>query len=267
MDQANQKRNASHFWRYTLIGLLTIAPLWVTWLVFEFVLSRLSRAGSPGVGAFARVVRPWSSPLADLLLQPWFHFVLAIAVTLLSLYFAGWFATRVIGRRLIGVMESVLTRIPLASAIYNATKRFITAMREQPSGLQRVVFISFPSADMMTVGLVTKIMRDEQTGREIAAVYVPTSPNPTSGYIELVPLDRVTETDWTVEEAMRFIMTGGTNARDVVRFGRLPDPAQPPAGTGAARPPAAPDRSQTGPDPVRTGAVAPASATKGAAPP
>jgi uncharacterized membrane protein len=61
-------------------------------------------------------------------------------------------------------------------------------------------------------------MRDPTTGRQLAAVYVPTSPNPTSGYIEIVPLEDVVQTDWSVEEAMAFVMTGGTNARDELVF-------------------------------------------------
>jgi uncharacterized membrane protein len=71
---------------------------------------------------------------------------------------------------------------------------------------------------MKAVGFVTKVMRDTATGRELAAVYVPTSPNPTSGYIEIVPLDEVVQTDWSLEEAMSFVMTGGANAPDHLCF-------------------------------------------------
>jgi uncharacterized membrane protein len=215
-----------HIGRYVLIGLLTVAPLWVTWLVFQFVLSRLSRAGSPGVAAVATMVRPLSPTAYDVIMHPAFSFGLAVLITLLGLYLLGRATTLVIGRRLIATMEALLKRIPLAHPIYIATKRFIAAMREQPVGTQRVVLISFPSAEMKTIGLVTKVMRDADTGREVAAVYVPTSPNPTSGYIEIVPIERITETDWTMEEAMRFIMTGGTNAPDTIRYGHDPAPAE-----------------------------------------
>jgi len=71
---------------------------------------------------------------------------------------------------------------------------------------------------MKAVGLVTRIIRDEASGCELAAVYVPTSPNPTSGYIEIVPMSEVVQTDWSIEEAMNFVMTGGTNAPDSIRF-------------------------------------------------
>ena len=70
-------------------------------------------------------------------------------------------------------------------------------------------------------------MRDPTTGRDLAAVYVPTSPNPTSGYIEIVPLEDVVQTNWSVEEAMAFVMTGGTNAPDELSFS---SPGSKPAG-------------------------------------
>jgi len=71
---------------------------------------------------------------------------------------------------------------------------------------------------MKAVGLVTRVMRDEHSGRELAAVYVPTTPNPTSGYLEIVPVDDITPTDWTVDQAMSFIISGGATAPDSVSF-------------------------------------------------
>jgi uncharacterized membrane protein len=208
----------AHLWRYTIIGVLTVAPLWVTWLVFDFILRLLSRAGAPGVVALSRLVRPFSSLIADGLLQPAFHFVLAVLLTLLTLYAVGWVATRLIGKRILAALEAMFERVPLVRTIYRATKRFVSTLSHQPTGLQRVVLINFPSPEMKAVGFVTRIMTDETTGREVAAVYVPTSPNPTSGYIEIVPLEQITATDWSVEEAMNFVMTGGTNAPASIRY-------------------------------------------------
>lgn len=213
-----QEHSAPHLGRNIVIGALTLAPLWVTWLVFDFVLGLLYRVGSPGVAALARLIQPVSQSVADALLQPWFRFVLAVLITLATLYAVGWAANRVIGRRLIARLEAALQRVPLVQAIYGATKRFIAAVRERPAGLQRVVLINFPSQQMKAIGFVTRVMRDPTSGREMAAVYVPTSPNPTSGYIEIVPLADVIATDWSVEEAMSFIMTGGTNSPPHIHF-------------------------------------------------
>jgi uncharacterized membrane protein len=65
---------------------------------------------------------------------------------------------------------------------------------------------------MKTVGLLTRTMKEAESGRELAIVYVPTTPNPTSGYLEIVPMEQVVWTDWTLDEAMNFIITGGTVA-------------------------------------------------------
>ncbi len=218
-----------HFLRYLLIGFFTVAPLWVTWFVLDFVFSLLARTGSPVLRAAARGVRPISDSAADWLLDPSVQYLLAALATLIGLYLIGLMTSMVIGRWLLALMERILARLPLVQTIYGATKRFLETLREPPVSGQRVVLISFPSPEMKAVGFVTKVMRDPDTGRQLAAVYVPTSPNPTSGYIEIVPLDDVVQTDWSMEEAMSFVMTGGTNAPETVRFGNAP--AQPQAGS------------------------------------
>jgi uncharacterized membrane protein len=207
-----------HTPRYLLIGVITAAPLWVTWLVFDFLLTQLSRLGSPWINAFAAGLRRVAPALADSLVDSWFQSLLAALVSLVLLYLLGWAASRVIGRRILDALEALVQRIPLVAAIYGGTKRFLSVVKEKPGDVQRVVLIPFPTPEMRAVGFVTRVLDDETSGRKIAAVYVPTSPNPTSGYIELVPLERCTPTDWTMDEAMSFVITGGATAPARVRF-------------------------------------------------
>jgi uncharacterized membrane protein len=108
------------------------------------------------------------------------------------------------------LLEGFIERIPLVQTVYGATKKLIAALQQKPDNVQRVVLIEFPTPEMRAVGFVTQVLTDEKTGRKLAAVYVPTTPNPTSGYLEIVPLERVVSTDWTVDEAMTFIISGGT---------------------------------------------------------
>lgn len=211
-------KQGPHIVRYLLIGFFTVAPLWVTWLVFDFLLGLLAGAGTPLLHGVASLVRPVSETLAGGLLDSAFQQLIAILLTLGSLYAIGVLASLVLGRRLLAWMESLLERLPLVQTIYGGTKRFLASLRQPPVSGQRVVLISFPTPEMKAVGFVTKVMRDEATGRELAVVYVPTSPNPTSGYIEIVPIEDVVQTDWTMEEAMSFVMTGGANAPDRVRY-------------------------------------------------
>lgn len=204
--------------RYILTGLPTVLPLWVTWLVFSFVLGQLSNAGRPFVVALSAVVRPVAPPLAQWLLESWFQSLLAAVLTLAALYLLGWTATRVIGRRLIAGFEAFMGRLPLIQAIYGAARKFLIAFQPKAGRAQRVVLIDFPSPHMKTIGFVTRVLADKQSGQQLAAVYVPTSPNPTSGYMEIVPIERLTATDWTMDEAMSFIITGGTTGPDSVNY-------------------------------------------------
>jgi uncharacterized membrane protein len=215
-------RRNPHLLRYLLIGFFTVAPLWVTWLVFDFLFGLLASTGEPFLKALARLLRPLSDILATWLLNSDVHYALAALFTLAALYLIGLLASFVVGRKLIASIEYWVGRLPLAQTIYGATKRFLQTVSKPPVQGQRVVLISFPSPEMKAVGLITKVMRDSGTGQELAVVYVPTSPNPTSGYIEILPLADVVMTDWTMEEAMSFVMTGGTNAPDSVRFSNPP---------------------------------------------
>ena len=215
-------RRKPHLLRYLLIGFFTVAPLWVTWLVFDFLFGLLASTGAPFLKALARLLRPLSDTLATWLLNSDVQYALAALFTLAALYLIGLLASFVVGRKLIASIEYWVGRLPLAQTIYGATKRFLQTVSKPPVQGQRVVLISFPSPEMKAVGLITKVMRDSGTGQELAVVYVPTSPNPTSGYIEILPLADVVMTDWTMEEAMSFVMTGGTNAPDSVRFSNPP---------------------------------------------
>lgn len=214
------KAHLRHTPRYLLIGVITAAPLWVTWLVFDFLLTLLSRLGSPWINALAAGLRRVSPALADSLADSWFQSLLAALISLVLLYLLGWAASRVIGRRVLDAFDALVQRIPLVAAIYGGTKRFLSVVKEKPADVQRVVLIPFPTPEMRAVGFVTRVLDDESSGRKIAAVYVPTSPNPTSGYIELVPLDHCTPTDWSMDEAMSFVITGGATAPASVRFGQ-----------------------------------------------
>lgn len=213
--------------RYIFIGLLTAAPLAITWWIVRFLFEQLSQIGKPGVVATSIAIRPRFPNLADFMLNETVQSVFAVFVVLLFLYVLGWAAGRVLGQRMIGIFESAIGRIPFVDSIYRATKRFLSVAGNTEHGERRVVLIDFPSSEMKAIGLVTRLMKDSDTGEELAAVYVPTSPNPTSGYIEIVPVTKVTYTDWTFDQAMSFIVTGGSNAPDAITYskGRQPNEA------------------------------------------
>jgi uncharacterized membrane protein len=112
--------------------------------------------------------------------------------------------------------DTLLQRIPLVQTIYGGTKKLMAVLQNKPSGVQRVVLVDFPRRGMKVVGFVTRVMIEEGSGREMAAVYIPTTPNPTGGYLEVVPVDELTPTDWTMDQAMAFIISGGAVAPDTL---------------------------------------------------
>jgi uncharacterized membrane protein len=233
-----------HSQRYLLAGVITIIPVLVTVFVFEFFLRQLSNIGKPTVRAMAMSVRGVSPDLARWMLEvPWLQSLLAILITVAAIYLLGWAVSIVIGRRLLALLEAMVERIPLVTEVYGGTKQLVHSFQKQQGDLQRVVLIEFPHKDMKVVGFVTATMTDEESAMELAAVYVPTTPNPTSGYLEIVPKERLISLDWTAGEAMAFIISGGTVSPGRVRFTRplagesapagADGPAPAKAGTGA----------------------------------
>ncbi|MCK5523417.1 MAG: DUF502 domain-containing protein [Thiomargarita sp.] len=215
-----KKSHKPRVFRYIITGILTVIPLWLTWIVFHFLFTQLSQIGTPAVHMLAKMFEESSPSLAQWIvtLDPLFLSIIAVIITLISFYLLGWMSTFVIGKRIIAFTESLLNRLPFVQTIYGSSKKLIAALQQKPGDTQRVVFIEFPSAPMKTVGFVTQTMIDEDTGQKLAAVYVPTTPNPTSGYLEIVPVDKIVSTDWTMEEAMTFIISGGAVAPERLNY-------------------------------------------------
>ena len=218
MEPAPKPAFSLHIQRYLFAGIITVIPIWITWLVFDFFFSRLSELGRPSVRALADLLQRQQPGSFSWLLAPWFQSILAIVFTLLALYGLGWVASRVIGKRILGLVDRLINRIPVIQSVYGSIKKLLSALQQKPDKVQRVVLIEFPTKDMKTVGFVTRILKDKHTGQELAAVYVPTTPNPTSGYLEIVPLDQLISTNWSIDEAMSFIISGGAVAPERINY-------------------------------------------------
>lgn len=212
------KTRPLHIQRYLISGIITLIPLWVTWLVFKYVFNQLSKLGAPWVKILSRSIQNEYPSVAQWLLEPWFQNTLAVLLMLVGLYLVGLLASRVIGRRILNIFESTVQRLPVIQNVYGLVKKLISALEQKPENVQQVVLIEFPSPEMKTVGFVTRTMVDHNSGQELAAVYVPTTPNPTSGYLEIVPIEKLVSTNWSIDEAMNFIISGGAVAPETVPY-------------------------------------------------
>jgi uncharacterized membrane protein len=208
------------FQNHLIAGILTVIPIWITFLLIKFLLDVLARTGGPFVVALGKAAGRYSETAGMWLTHPMFQSSLAVMIVITFLWAVGYTAKWVIGRKLINLFEWFIERIPFVQTIYGAVKKLMSALQQKPDSVQRVVLIDFPSPEMKTVGFVTRTLEDQDTGRKLAAVYVPTTPNPTSGYLEIVPIDKVISTNWTFEEAMSFIISGGAVAPEKMNYSK-----------------------------------------------
>lgn len=214
--------------RLFLTGLLTLLPLWLTWVVVKFVFVLLSNTSKPMIEPTLKAIAMGNPQALGWLDDPWVMGAMGLVATVGSILLVGWLARRVIGQRVLKWFERLVARVPFASLIYGSARQLLDILQTKPDGTQRVVLIDFPHNEMKSIGFVTRVMKEHGTGRELAAVYVPTTPNPTSGYLEIVPVEKMTPTDWTVDQAMSFLISGGAVAPDTIPFS-VPAPAARPA--------------------------------------
>jgi uncharacterized membrane protein len=220
-------------------GVLTILPilltLWVIriivgWMrgasqwVFEWILyfpkvePILERWGTlkklEGIQRFETEFgfRPADVDLINLLPAPvqWGIAVFSVLLTIFILYVIGLFAANIVGRRVIGLIDQLVDRVPLIKTIYRLPKQMIASFSaDQTGNFQRAALIPFPQEKMRCVGFITSVFKDSLTGEELATVFIPTTPNPTTGYLQVLKRAELVELDWSVEEAVRTIMSGG----------------------------------------------------------
>jgi len=202
--------------RNILAGIITIGPLFVTYLIFSFLLETLAKAGLPMVQLLA-VFFP-----AGWLRAPWLQWVLAIFLTLVVLYVVGRISSVVAGRQAFGLFEALLERLPFVAKVYTSVRQLLDSMMAKKDTSQRVVLVDFPLPGQKSIGFLTRTMSDASSGCALAAVLLPNAINPTSAFLQILPLERVIETDMTMEQAMSMVMTGGAVGPETIQYSQRP---------------------------------------------
>lgn len=188
--------------RYFMAGLLVWVPLGVTYLAFRFlfeVMDKLTPLVPEGLRPDA-----WLG-----FAVPGFGLLVAVVVLLLT----GVLVANFIGRRLVGWWEDLLNRIPLVRTLYSGVKGFTeTLVSSSGESFNKVVLVEYPRREAWSIAFVTASDLpgiDAHTGQTMACVFVPTTPNPTSGFIFMVPQSQLVELDMSVDAAMKMIVTLG----------------------------------------------------------
>ena len=212
-----------HFLRNTMItGLLILIPLFVTYILIAFLFNLLGNAGTPiirGLLSFLDLddIR-WLMPLVP---------VINLLIVLSLIFSIGLFGTNIVGRRILAALNQLVMRLPLVSTVYGAVKQVVETLQGPQGSFQRVVLLEYPKNGVWMMGLVATRRADTfnlSPSDTLLSVFVPTTPNPTSGFLVLVPEEAVIETDYTVEEAFKFIVSSGIVGREFT----TPDSLAPP---------------------------------------
>lgn len=191
------RRYLARLRRHLITGLVVIAPIAVTAyalvLVFNFLDNLLGRYLRPLVGR----------PLPGL----------GIVALLLLLLLVGWASRRAAGRRLVGWGNSILSRFPVTRKIYNASSQIFQSVLDREDKLfQGCALAEYPMPGSWTLVFVTtRAPRqvEERIGEEAVSVFLPTVPNPTTGYLLILPVSRVHMLDMTVEEGLKMVVSAG----------------------------------------------------------
>jgi uncharacterized membrane protein len=206
-------------------GLATVIPLWVTWVVVKFLFDTMRSATQPIIEhGIQWVARSTGSQAKDIpVYVDWAVPVVAVLLTLFSLYLLGLLTANVLGRRVVLLLERLFEGLPLVKTIYGSTKRVILTLAGGSDSMQfqKVVLVEFPRPGMKCIAFLTSVIEDADTRRKMATVFISTTPNPTTGYMQILPLEEVSETGWTVEEAVKVLMSGGILSPPKIPFDRV----------------------------------------------
>ncbi|MGD8999707.1 MAG: DUF502 domain-containing protein [Granulosicoccaceae bacterium] len=192
--------------RYLIAGLLVWLPLGVTVLVFRLL-----------VGLVEQVLN-WLPPeyRLEVLLGvdiPYLDVILALLAMFLVIWVTGVLAANLFGRKLVEGWESLLGRIPLVRTIYHSAKQVAeTVFSSTGKSFRKVLLIEYPRKGLYTLAFQTGSSVGEvqdKTGEEVVTVFVPTTPNPTSGFILMLPVTDVVELEMNVEEALKMVISLG----------------------------------------------------------
>lgn len=188
-------------------GLLVLVPIGFTLMLMRWILTKMAGFLRP---LFGERLKEYIADVPYIGSRPE---ILIMAMSILAflglLYLTGLFAQAVIGRRIIRLTESIVMKVPLAKTIYSSTKQVMeaVALPEQKT-LRSVVLVEFPRPGAWSFGFMTgRFLTSDSL--EMAKVFVPTTPNPTTGFLIMVPLKDLITTSVTVEDAFKTMMSGG----------------------------------------------------------
>lgn len=187
--------------RTIMAGLTIIVPLWLTGWVLKFLFDWADGFSAP-------LIRQLARPFVD---DPDFHIPgLGFVLTFIILWVVGALATNVVGRSLWQFAREALEGLPLVRTIYAPIQQLVESLTSPgKAGFEKVVLVEYPRIGMWTLGFLAGNVPREDEAAPAHSIFVPTAPNPTTGFMLIVPPEQLRPTDLRVEEALKMIVSAG----------------------------------------------------------
>jgi len=199
-----------------LTGLIFILPLYITWILLKLVIGWLKGLLSDTFGLFFKLTIGNFIGAYYEKIEWVFLFVIGLPIIIVFLIVVGWAAQNLFGKKILVWAENSVKKIPFLGGIYSASRQLVdTVFLKGKENYKRVVMIEYPRKGTWMMAFVTgensKInpFKDSQTDLQTLSVFVPTTPNPTSGFLVFVKKEEVVPVDISVEDGLKLIISGG----------------------------------------------------------
>ena len=188
------------FRNYFIAGVVVLIPIGITIYLTLFIISISSKLLPKEINPNHYL--PYELPGVEIL------------ISFFLITFIGWLSLSFIGRRMLNIFNNLLKRIPILRTIYSAITQMTETFTKSDANKKNVVLVEYPRKGSWAVGFATKDNSGEisnKTKKNLVNVFIPTTPNPTSGFLLMFPKDEVIYLDLTFEEASKFIVSAGTS--------------------------------------------------------
>jgi len=186
--------------KYFITGLIIVMPLWLTFFVVRVIFRWVSSFALPVVNYF----------VADMYLAHIIARVLSFFISVIGIIILGFITNRVFGKSILNSVEKLIKKLPVLGTVYSAAKQFMSFIfgnDDSTKGFKRVVFVPYPNKEAYSVAFLTG--EQELLGEKYICTFMPTTPNPTTGFLLLFREKDILYTDYTLEQAVQFVISVG----------------------------------------------------------
>ena len=193
--------------KYILTGIISIIPVYITYWIIEQIFLIVSIPGKNIISYFTSLFN-FSNDINTQLITIT-EYMLGFILTIMFLFFFGLIISNVIGKKIYSFFETLLNSIPVVNKVYSSIKQIISTISiDSKKSFKKVVMIQYPRKGLWTIAMVTGESINKNK-KEFYTLFVPSTPNPTTGYMIIISKEDVVNTDLSVEDATKVILSGG----------------------------------------------------------